>query len=113
MLNRRFALGTIVMSVVLLSSQVVYAAPWSRTVAGAPKTHKEKMVSFSVRNDSKVPLSVKAGETLMMLEPGKTVGLKLPVGAQLVAQETTPSFAAGTVLTTVRAEMGDVTLALK
>ena len=72
-----------------------------------------KMVSFNVRNDSKEPIKVKAGDSEVTLEPGKVVPMKLEVGVKIVAEETTPTFAAGTVISVVSTDLADTTIALK
>ncbi|HEY4009212.1 MAG TPA: hypothetical protein VGM11_03600 [Acidobacteriaceae bacterium] len=71
-----------------------------------------QMVSFHLRNDSKEPLVVKAGAQEMTLEPGKPVDVTLKIGDTVTVAKATPSFAEGTVLTTVNAGLKDSTIAL-
>ena len=44
------------------------------------------------RNDSKMAIKVKAGVNEVVLEPGKIVSMKLVIGVQVVAEETTPNY---------------------
>ena len=89
----------------------------SATVALHAPVHakygKTKLISFNLRNDSKQPIKVKAGDSELTLEPGKLTNLKLAPGTTVVAQETTPTFAAGSVVATVTPDLKDATIALK
>ena len=112
MKNRMFA-GIMVMSAVLVSSAAVYAEP-----AGIPTpTHaamaNSKLVKFTVRNDSKSPITVKMGDTEMTFAPGKSTDVKLAVGTQLVAQNAGSGFEAGSVLAVVSTTLNSATLVLK
>ncbi len=81
----------------------------------APATEKAasgKMVSFSVRNDSKATLVLKAGEQQYTIEPGKTAGFKLQEGAELVNVSGTEKQAAGSVLMKVDKQLQGNTLAV-
>ena len=77
------------------------------------KYGKTKLDSFNLRNDSKQPMKVKAGDTELTLEPGKLTNVKLAPGATIVAQETTPTFTAGTVVATVSPDLKNATVALR
>jgi hypothetical protein len=104
-----------VLAAVLLAGETVYAAPRAALHPSdvQAKVGKQKMVRFQLRNDSKAPIKVKAGDQELTLEPGKPQQVKLPEGTTVVAEETTPDFAAGTVLATVSPNLTDATLALK
>ncbi len=59
------------------------------------------MISFSIRNDSAAPLTIKAGEQQMTIAPGATIALKAGRGSQVTTVNETAHLAAGAVLTTV------------
>jgi hypothetical protein len=111
-MNRRLVVGTMVMAAAMLAGQVASAEVAVPAPLHAIYSHV-KLVSFNVRNDTKEPIKVKAGDTEVTLQPGKLVPMKLEVGVKIVAEETTPSFAAGAVLSVVSTDLSDATLALK
>lgn len=112
-MNRYFVMGTIVMAAATLAGQAVYAE--SATIpstTGHAIVKLAKRVSFNLRNDSKTAIKVKAGDNDVVLEPGKIVPIKLEVGAQVVAEETTPAYPSGTVLAVVTNGLSNSTVAL-
>jgi hypothetical protein len=112
---RRFVGSTMVLgAVLLLAGETVYAAPLTAfNVPVQAKMGKTKLISLQLRNDSKEPLKVKAGDKEMTLAPGVETPVKLAAGTVIVAEETTPSFAAGSVLATVSSELSHATIAFK
>lgn len=112
---RRVMGSTMVLAAVLMASGSVYAAPTTAlhmpVFAKMGKT--KQMVSFHLRNDSKQPLIVKAGNQQMTLEPGKPVDVTLKVGETVTVAKSTPRFPEGMVLTTVSNELKDTTIALQ
>jgi hypothetical protein len=105
--------GAVVLAVSLAASGSVYASPVAVRVPVQAKMGKTKMVSMNLRNDTKEPVKVKAGETEMTLEPGKLTPVKLPEGTTIIAQESTASRPAGSVIATVSSQLSDATVALK
>lgn len=71
-----------------------------------------KVISFSVRNDSKGTLVLKAGEQQYTIEPGKTTQLKVAEGSDLVNVSGTEKQTAGSVLTKVNKQLQGNTLAI-
>ncbi|HEX4154334.1 MAG TPA: hypothetical protein VHY48_01855 [Acidobacteriaceae bacterium] len=108
---RRVMGSTMVLAAVLLAGETVYAAPFHKS--DVPAHAKVKLVSFNLRNDSRTPLKVKAGDQELTLAPGKVTPVKLATGTTIVAEETTPEFEAGAVLATVASNLSDATIALK
>jgi hypothetical protein len=103
-----------VLAVLLLAGETVYAAPKGASdVPARAKATNGKLVKFHLRNDSKTPLKVKVGDAEMTLIPGKETPVKAAEGTTIVAEETTPEFAAGSVLATVSDGLSDATIALK
>ena len=73
---------------------------------------KTKTVKLSLRNDSGAPIKLKAGETSMTLEAGKTMPLKLPEGTSITIEEATAKHAAGSVLTQVSSNLEGATVVI-
>ena len=112
-MNRRSGVGVMVMAASLVSAQAMYAAPAAVHAPVNAIFAKVKFVKFTLRNDSAAPLKLKAGDTEVTLQPGKTVDVKLTEGQQIVAVETSPNYAAGAVITTVSDQLNGTTLALR
>lgn len=113
---RRVMGTTMVLAVAMLASESVYAAPMTalRIPVHAKMGGRDKqMVSFHLRNDSKDPLTVKAGTQEMTLEPGKPVDVKLKIGDTVTVAKATPHFPEGTLLATVNPDLKDTTVALR
>jgi len=108
-MKNRLLVATMVFGAALMSSGAVYAEPAVPT----PVHAADKMVKFSVRNDSNAPITVKIGDSEMTFAPGKTAAVKLAVGTQLVAQNAGTGFAAGAVLAVVSPTLDSATLVLK
>jgi hypothetical protein len=112
---RRVMGSTMVLAVVLMAGESVYAAPL--TALHSPvhaKMGKDKqMVTFHLRNDSTEQLVVKAGSQEMTLEPGKPVDVTLKVGETVTVAKSTKKFPEGTVLATVNQDLKDTTIALR
>jgi len=112
MKNRLFV-ATMVFGAALMSSGAVYAEPAGIPTPVHAAVSNSKMVKFTVRNDSKEPITVKAGDSEMTFAPGKSTSVKLAVGTQLVAQNAGSTFAAGSILTVVSSTLDSATLVLK
>ena len=113
-MKRNFVLGTMVAAAAMLAGPVAFASkPASTPTLAKIAYSKSKMVSFSLRNDGKDAISVKAGDKELTLQPGKTVSVKLEEGTQLVAVNATPNYAAGSVISVVSNTLSDNTLVLK
>ena len=113
-MKSNIVLGTMVAAAAMLAGPVAFASqPVSNPTLMNVAYSKSKMVSFSLRNDSKDSINVKAGDKDMTLEPGKTVSVKLAEGTQIVATNTTPNYAAGSVISVVSSQLSDNTLVLR
>jgi hypothetical protein len=104
-----------VLAVVLMAGESMFAAPLNalRVPVHAKMGKTKDMVSFHLRNDSKEPLTIKAGSQELTLEPGKPVDVTLKVGETLTVAKATPRFPEGTVLATVNQDLKDSTIALR
>ena len=113
-MKNKFVVGTVVAAVAMLAGPVAFASqPASKTTLAKTVSSKSKTVSFSLRNDGKDSISVKAGEQDLTLQPGKTVSVKLAEGTQIVATNTTPNYATGAVISVVSSQLTDSTLVLR
>ena len=111
---RRVMGSTMVLAVVLMAGESVYAAPLTALHVPVHAKIKDKsMISFHLRNDSKEPITVKAGAQELTLEPGKPVDVTLKIGETVTVAKATTRFTEGTVLTTVNSELKDSTIALQ
>jgi hypothetical protein len=111
---RRVMGSTMVLAAVLLAGESVYAAPLTALHVPVHAKMKDKsMISFHLRNDSKDPITVKAGSQELTLAPGKLVDVSLKIGETITVAKTTANFQEGTVLTTVNSDLKDSTIALR
>jgi hypothetical protein len=112
---RRVMGSTMVLAAALMAGESMYAAPTAALhVPVLAKMGKDKqMVSFRLRNDSKEPITVKAGSQELTLAPGKPVDVSLKIGETVTVARATPQFAEGTILTTVNSDLKDTTIALR
>ena len=111
-MKRLYAVTAMVLSVSLLTSEAMYAAPLAIHSPVHAMFSREKLVKFSVRNTTDTPIKVKAGDVEMTLLPGKDVPMKLPVGAKIVVEEASTHYAEGSVLTVVSTDLSDGLLKL-
>lgn len=113
-MNRRLVMSAMVLSASLITSGPLFAAPTQGVhVPVQAMFGKTKLVSVNLRNDSKQPIKVKAGDAELTLEPGKVTPVKLNEGQTIVAQEATPDRPAGTVIATVNSSLSGATIALR
>jgi hypothetical protein len=112
-LKIRSAVAVSVALVGLSISTNVYAAPAGIHVPVHAMFDKTKLVKFNLRNDSNAAMELKVGDNVMTLEAGKTVAVKLPIGARIVMNATTPTHDAGTVLAQVSSQLDNATIGFK
>ncbi len=110
--GRILATAVLVVSSVF-ASEAVYAAPATLPLGVHAFFAKTKMVSFALRNETGVPLKLKAGDDVMTLEVGKTINLKLPAGSSVTAEEATKNHAAGSLITQVSHDLSGATIAVR
>jgi len=102
-----------VMAAVMSTGLPVYAAGASLPISGHEISNRAKMVSFQLRNDAGTPIQVKAGATELTLTPGKTVHVKVAAGESIVAENTTPNYASGSVVSVVSSALSGSTVVLR
>ncbi|MEO6801953.1 MAG: hypothetical protein ABI197_01775 [Granulicella sp.] len=74
---------------------------------------KSKTVTFSLRNDSGAAMELKVGDSVMTIESGKTVKVKLPVGTRIVTNTATATRKAGSLVEEVSNDLSDATITLR
>ena len=100
-MKRRNLFAVVVISSSLLASQTVFAAPFSDHASANAMFAKTKTVKVTLVNDSGAPMEVKCGDDIVKLDAGKPVIVKLIVGTRVVANTTTPTHEAGSLLAQV------------
>ena len=112
-MNRRILTAAMAMSLSLCAAQTVCAAPlFALSPTASDKPVKVKTISFNLRNDSGMILTVQIGTQQITVQPGKSTALKLPEGTQITSVTATAHVAAGSVLTTVNSNLNGNTLAV-
>ena len=112
-MNRRILTSAMAVSLSLFTAGSALAlapSPFGHHDNAAPA--KVKLITFSIRNDSKAELTIKAGDQQMTIAPGKTEVLKLQKGAQITTVNDTTHLKAGDVVTTVTDYLQGNTLAV-
>lgn len=110
-MTRRLLPATMVMAAAMFASSAVYAAPMFGHSDNAKLSHA-KLVSLTLRNESKAPMKIMAGNNEVTLRPGEALTTKLAVGDKIVAEQATEKNAAGTVLAVVSKNFSGATLGL-
>lgn len=107
-----FSTSAMVLSLSLASTPFLHAAPAPRAHDATGTPAKLKLIKFNIRNDSSVPLQLKAGDQQMTIAPGQTASVKLQLGLQVTTVSDTAKLPSGSVLTTVSDSLQGNTLAV-
>jgi hypothetical protein len=99
----------------LLAAPALYAATTdiSTPVHAMFGRTKTSTVKLNLRNDSGAAMEVKVGDKVMTLDPGKPISLNLEVGTRIVANTTTPTHAAGSLIEEVISEHNGATIVIR
>ena len=112
-MNRRLLSTAVFVASSLFASEAVYAAPVALPLSIHAMFGKTKMVNFNLRNDTAMPLKLKAGDSSLSIDAGKTLNVKLPAGTSVTTEEATATKPAGTVITEVTGDLSGVTISVK
>ena len=113
-MNRKNLFAIAVVGTSLLASPLVYAAPADvQPTLYAMFRNQTKPIKLNVRNDSSAAIELKVNDQVMTLEAGKTLGLKVPVGTRILANNTTPNHPAGSLITEVIKEQDGATISIR
>jgi hypothetical protein len=74
---------------------------------------KTKTVTLNLRNDSGAAMELKVGDSLMTIDNGKTVKVKLPVGTRIITNTATATRKAGSLVEEVSNDLNDATITLR
>jgi hypothetical protein len=89
----------------MLTGEGMYASPVAVRVPVDAMFGNVKTVKFSLHNNTADVVKVKVGDTERTLAPGKTVDLKLPVGAKVVAETESKNYHVGDVVATATQDL--------
>jgi hypothetical protein len=95
------AIAVIAISVSLVAPSAVFAAPAGIHSPVHAMFSKTKNIKFTLRNDSSSPMELKVGEEVVTLDAGKSLEVKLPAGARILANSATQTHQAGSVIAEV------------
>jgi hypothetical protein len=113
-MNYKIRLAVAVIASSLLAAPAVYAAPAGvQSPLHAMFRNQTKSVKLNLRNDSGAVIELKVNDQIMTLEAGKSLDLKLPVGTKIIANNTTPSHPAGSLITEVIKEQDGATVTIR
>lgn len=112
-MNRRILATAVLVVSSLCASPAIFAAPAAMPMPVHAMFGKTKMVTFNLRNDTATPLKLKAGDSLVTIDAGKTLNLKLPAGTNVTTEEASATHPAGTVITQVTNDLAGVTIAVR
>ena len=113
-MKHRMILATLAFSLFSMSAPALMAAPLSGT--DTPVTAKQgmgKLITINLHNTASMAVTVQAGTQQIVLEPNSTSKLKVNVGTQLVNVTPTPTYGAGTLLTTVGSDLDGSLLTIR
>jgi hypothetical protein len=100
-MKRRNPIAIAVIAVSLVAPSVVFASPAGIHSPVNAMFGKTKTIKFTLRNDSSAPMELKVGEEIVTLDAGKSLEVKLPSGARILANSATQIHQAGTVIAEV------------
>jgi hypothetical protein len=101
-MNRKNYLAVVAVAMSLLASPAVYAAPAGvHSPLHAMFGNPTKPVKINLRNESGAVIELKINDQVMTLEAGKSLDLKLAIGTRILANNTTPTHPAGSLITEI------------
>ncbi len=111
MIRRSLAVASIV-AVSTLSVSVAHASTVNVVHPVNAFFGKAKTVKLNLRNDPGTNLELRAGDSVMHLEAGKTLTLDLPAGTRILTNTATKTHAAGDLLVEVTNTLSGATVAI-
>jgi hypothetical protein len=113
-MNRKNLIAIVMIGTSIITAPAVYAAPAGvHSPVPAMFRNQTKAIKLNVRNDSGTAIELKVNEQVMTLEVGKSLDLKLPVGTRILANSSTPSHPAGSLITEVIKEQDGATISIR
>ena len=99
----------------VLTAALAPCAAVASTLSITPAAHAffgNKMVKFSVRNQTGAPIELKAGDQTVTVENGKPTQFKLAPGTPVVTTTKTDKREAGAIICQATPDMNDTTVVL-
>jgi hypothetical protein len=112
-MKRRNPLAVVVIAATLVAPSAVFAAPSSIHAPVNAMFSKTKTIKFTLRNDSTSPMELKVGDEVVTLEAGKSLEVKLPAGARVLANSATSLHEQGSVIAEVTDSLNGATVHIK
>jgi hypothetical protein len=112
-MTTRHILATSIAALALAAAPALHASPVAINSPVHAMFTKAKTVQISFRNDSGTPLELKIGESVMKVDTGKTLSLKLPEGTRVITNTATPKLEAGALIAQVAAYLSGATVSIK
>jgi hypothetical protein len=111
-LLRRMLIATSMVAVCTLCSPALYASPASVLHPVPAFFGKAKNVQLSLRNATSSDIELRAGDTVMKLEAGKTMRVNLPAGTRVTTNTATAAHPVGDLLFEVSPSLSGATIAI-
>ena len=113
-MNRRYVTSILALALSACTAGFVHAeSPKSNNnITIAPTTAKGKTVSFHVRNDGSIPLTLQIADQQITVQPGKTTDVKAPEGATVINVNATATQSVGATIVTVSKALSGNTVAV-
>ena len=112
-MKTRSLLVTAVATLALTASPTIYASPVSLNLPAHAFVGKAGSVKMAFRNDSGVPIELKAGDKIMKVDAGKTLSVNLPAGTRVVMNAATANRQAGEFITEVATYLNGATVSIQ
>jgi hypothetical protein len=112
-MKRRNPIAIAVIAVSLIAPSVVFAAPASIHSPVNAMFSKTKTIKFTLRNDSSSPMELKVGDEVVTLDAGKSLEVRLPAGARVLANAATALHQPGSVIAEVSDSLSGAIIHIK
>jgi hypothetical protein len=110
-LIRRSLIAASMVAVGICSSPSVHASILKPThTMFSSSNSKVKTISLTLRNDTGAPIELRAGDSVMKLESGGKMSVKLPVGTRILAGTETHKLKPGELVVEVSSELNGGTV---
>src|ERR1700676_5178927 len=103
-LSRRLLITASMVAAGICSSPTVHASILKPTHTMFSSS-KAKTISLTLRNDTGAPIELRAGDTVMKLESGEKMSVKLPVGTRILTATETHKLKPGELVVEVSSDL--------
>lgn len=99
-MKRRNPIAFALIAASLISPSAIFALPGIHSPVNA-MFGKTKTIKFTLHNDTSSPMELKVGDDVVTLSAGKSLEVKLPAGARVLANSATQLHQPGSVIAEV------------